>query len=229
LEPQIRIKNVMRLGKSSLVLAAGFALFACGGSGGGGDTPPPGGNPPPGGSNRAPTISGKPIEAALYGRQYAFTPAASDADGDALTFTIEGRPPWAVFNSGSGRLHGAPTQADVGTNANIVISVTDGTATASLAAFAIRVVATASGSALLLWSAPTQNSDGSPLTDLASYRVRFGTSAGDYPNSLTVNGAGVVSLVVAQLTPATWYFVVTAVNSYGAESSYSAVASKVVL
>ena len=118
-------------------------------------------------------------------------------------------------------MQGTPTQADVGTNANIVISVTDGAATRSLASFNIQVVATASGSATLSWTPPTQNSDGSPLTNLASYRVYFGTSSGTYPNSMTVNNPGLASFVVDQLTPATWYFVVTAVNASGVESAQS--------
>ena len=191
--------------------------------------PPPSTPPPAGGANQAPTISGTPAGSTLFGRQYSFTPAAADANGDVLTFSITGRPAWATFDTATGRLQGTPTQADVGTNANIVISVTDGAATSSLASFNIQVVATASGSATLSWSPPTQNSDGSPLSDLASYRVYFGTSSGTYPNSMTVNNPGLASFVVDQLTPATWYFVVTAVNASGVESAHSNATSKQVL
>jgi hypothetical protein len=160
---------------------------------------------------------------------YAFTPTASDADGNALTFSIAGRPAWASFNSATGRLQGTPTQADVGTNANITISVSDGTATTSLPGFSIQVVATATGSAMLSWTPPTQNSDGSPLTNLAAYRVRFGTASGSYPNMATVNNPGIATFVVDQLTPATWHFVVTAVNADGVESGFSNAATKTVL
>jgi hypothetical protein len=218
----------------SVALAVTLTLTACGGDE---DEPPaaasPSGSnqPPPSGgaANRAPTITGTPAASTLLGRQYAFTPAASDPDGDVLTFAITGLPSWATFNSATGRLQGTPTQANVGTSSNIVISVTDGAATTNLPAFSIQVVATATGSAMLTWSPPTQNSDGGVLTPLASYRVYYGTSSGSYPNSLTIDNPGLSSFVVDQLTPATWYFVVTAVNANGVESAYSNVASKSVL
>jgi len=218
----------------SVAVVASFVLAACGGEEGeetaAAATPPASTSPPPaGGSNQAPTISGTPAGSTLFGRQYSFTPAANDANGDALTFSITGRPSWATFNSSTGGLQGTPTQGEVGTYSNIVISVTDGTATRSLASFNIQVVATAAGSATLSWTPPTQNSDGSPLNNLASYRVYYGTSSGTYPNSLTVNNPGLATLVVEQLTPATWYFVMTAVNASGAESAQSNMGMKTVL
>ena len=81
----------------------------------------------------------------------------------------------------------------------------------------------------MTWNPPTQNTDGSPLTNLTGYRVYWGTQQGDYPNSVIVNNAGLSSYVVDQLTPATWYFTVTALNAGGFESAFSNVASKQVL
>ncbi len=46
-----------------------------------------------------------------------------DADGDTLTFSITNKPAWATFNASTGRLQGTPAAANVGTAANIVISV----------------------------------------------------------------------------------------------------------
>ena len=43
-------------------------------------------------ANRAPNISGAPPTAAREGQSYEFTPTASDADGDTLTFSIRNRP-----------------------------------------------------------------------------------------------------------------------------------------
>jgi hypothetical protein len=157
-------------------------------------------------------------------------PSASDLDNNRLAFNIANRPGWASFDSSTGRLQGAPTQAEVGrTFSNIQISVTDGTATTNLAAFSIQVVATASGTAMLSWTPPTQNSDGSALTDLASYRVYFGTQAGSVANSVTLNNPGLATFVIDQLTPATWHFVVTAVNANGIESRLSNSATKSVM
>ena len=102
-------------------------------------------------------------------------------------------------------------------------------ATTNLAAFAIQVVGTATGSATLTWQPPTGNTDGSPLSDLAGYRVYWGITQGNYSSSTALSNPGLTSYVIEQLTPATWYFVVTAVNSTGVESNYSNVVSKAVL
>jgi hypothetical protein len=232
--------SIVRARWLPLALCAALALTACGGdeeetaaaaAPASSSTPPPSGSTPPssGGSNRAPTISGTPYTSTLFGRQFSFTPVASDPDGSALTFSVTGLPPWASFSTTTGRLRGTPTQAHIGTYSNIRISVTDGAASAVLPAFNLQVVATATGSATLFWQPPTQNSDGSALNDLTSYRVYFGTASGSYPNSATYTNAGLTSIVVDQLTPATWYFVVTAVNADGVESRHSNIAAKTVM
>jgi hypothetical protein len=179
-------------------------------------------------TNRAPVISGSPSTQVLAGSQYSFTPTASDPDGNPLTFSISNQPAWASFNSATGRLSGTPTAADVRSYTNIVIRVSDGQATTSLAAFSVAVVAVATGSATLSWTPPTQNTDGSPLTNLAGYRIYWGPSQSSYPNSATLNNSGLTSYVINQLTPGTWYFVATALNSQGVESSFSNSASKTI-
>ena len=88
--------------------------------------------------------------------------------------------------------------------------------------------AVALGSATLSWTPPTTNTDGSPLTNLAGYKVYWGTSQGNYSNSVTLNNAGLSMYVVENLTPGTWFFVATAFNSAGTESSFSSVASKTI-
>lgn len=80
----------------------------------------------------------------------------------------------------------------------------------------------------LSWTPPRTNTDGSPLTNLAGYRVYWGTQRGSYPNSVTLNDAGLASHIINNLAPATWYSVVTAVNSSGVESAFSNVASKTI-
>jgi hypothetical protein len=92
-------------------------------------------------TNRAPVISGSPATSVKAGTAYSFQPSASDADGNALTYTISGKPAWAAFSGVTGALSGTPTATQVGTYSNIVISTTDGKATASLPAFNIAVTA----------------------------------------------------------------------------------------
>jgi putative Ig domain-containing protein len=187
---------------------------------------PPPANPPP--TNSAPRITGTPLTSVLQGSAYAFSPSATDADGNTLMFSIANAPAWATFNSSTGRLSGTPTAANIGSYNNITISVSDGSASASLPAFSIQVVALAIGSATLSWTPPTQNTDGSPLNNLAGYKIYWGTAAGSYPNSVTVNNPGLATYVVGQLTPAKWYFAVTAYSATGTESGFSNVATKTV-
>jgi hypothetical protein len=188
--------------------------------------------PPPPPQNRAPTISGTPPTTATVGVAYTFQPTASDPDGDTLAWSIENRPGWLDFNTATGLLSGTPTAA--GTASNIIIRVSDGTATASLPAFSITVTAPTpppppvTGSATLSWQAPTQNTDGSPLTNLAGYRIVYGTSPSVLTQTITINNPGTTTHVVDGLTQATWYFAVRAVNSAGAESANSAIASKTI-
>lgn len=75
-----------------------------------------------------------------------------------------------------------------------------------------------SGSAALSWTAPTTQTDGAPLTELAGYRVHYGTASGAYTTVLDVGN--VTSCVVAGLSPGTYFFAVTAYNSSG-DSAYS--------
>ncbi|NOY46225.1 MAG: tandem-95 repeat protein, partial [Deltaproteobacteria bacterium] len=89
--------------------------------------------------NDPPAISGSPPLLAPARSEYRFTPTASDADGDALTFTVTGLPPWASFDEATGTLWGTPALADVGDHGPVTIEVTDGTATATLEPFTIQV------------------------------------------------------------------------------------------
>ncbi len=85
-----------------------------------------------------------------------------------------------------------------------------------------------SGSALLSWFAPTENTDNTPLEDLAGFRIYYGTATGNYSETIDVPTAGVTEYMVENLAPATWYFVVTAYNSLGIESAPSKEVSKTI-
>jgi hypothetical protein len=178
-------------------------------------------------TNSAPTISGSPATAVIVGDMYSFTPTASDANGDTLTFSVANLPSWASFNSATGKLSGQPTLAAVGTYDDISISVSDGTKSASLRSFTISVNQTGTVSTTLSWTAPTQNEDGTALTDLAGYTIYWGRTPGVYTNSVTIDNPGVTTYVVENLTPGTYEFVATAFNQSGIESNYSNPATKV--
>ena len=181
---------------------------------------------PTGSQNSAPRISGSPDSAVLAGDVYEFIPSASDADGNAISFSIANKPTWAIFDSSTGRLYGQPTLADLGSYGSIVITATDGTASVNLQSFSIEVTDVGLGSITLNWTPPTQNEDGSTLTDLAGYRIYYGKSSGSYTNQVNIDTAGISTYVIDNLVPSTYYFVATAVNSAGVESRYSNEAMK---
>ncbi|WP_323814972.1 putative Ig domain-containing protein [Cellvibrio sp. NN19] len=90
--------------------------------------------------NDAPTIGGLPATSVAQDTPYSFTPSADDIDvGDVLTFSITNKPSWAVFDPATGALTGTPTNADVGTTTGIVITVSDGSLSASRPAFDLTV------------------------------------------------------------------------------------------
>jgi hypothetical protein len=94
--------------------------------------------------NHAPTISGTPLTTTAEDASYSFTPTANDVEtGDTLTFSIINKPDWASFNTSTGTLSGTPVNANVGITTGIVISVSDGAATASLPSFDLTVTNTA--------------------------------------------------------------------------------------
>lgn len=178
--------------------------------------------------NRAPTISGTPPASVIVGDSYAFRPVAADADNNVLGFSIQNRPAWATFNTATGQLSGTPSAANVGTYANIVIRVSDGSASAALRAFSITVADASIGAASLSWLPPTENVDGSALIDLAGYRIVYGPSATQLTQTIDVANAGMSAYVVTDLAPGTYYFAVRAYTQRGAESADSNVVAKVV-
>lgn len=85
------------------------------------------------------------------------------------------------------------------------------------------------GSATLSWTPPTENTDGSVLTDLAGYKIYYGTEAGNYTSSITLDNPDAASYVVESLPAGnTYYFVITAFTFVDLESEYSTMGSKVI-
>ena len=177
--------------------------------------------------NRAPTISGTPVVSAQVNQPYSFKATAADADGDTLTFSITGQPTWPPFESATGLLYGTPAAGNVGTFSGIVVSVSDGKASAALGTFAITVAAAPTKSVTLNWTTPTANTDGTALSNLAGYKVSYGSSSGQYATTVSLPSAALTSVVLEGLNSGTWYFAIKSVNAVGAESDYSGEVSAV--
>lgn len=88
------------------------------------------------------------------------------------------------------------------------------------------VVSAIAGTASLSWIPPTENADGTPLTDLASYRIYWGCSGSrEYPFQQTIPAPQTTYVVEGLPDDGTCYFAATAINAQGAESAYSNEAS----
>ena len=175
-------------------------------------------------ANTAPTIGGTPALEITAGDAYSFVPTASDSDSDTLTFSVQNLPSWASFDANSGALTGNPSAANIGTYANIQISVSDGELTASLPAFSVQVVAVAVGNVTLSWTPPTLNTDGTPLNDLSGYVIYYGTAPDALDTTINLNNPGISSYVVEGLAGGTYYFAIASINSAGVESDPSGTA-----
>src|SRR6185503_8727134 len=145
--------------------------------------------------NSAPAISGQPPASVEAGRPYAFTPTASDADGNPLTFSVVNAPPWAGIDPTTGAFAGTPPAGTSATFSNIVISVTDGNASAALPPFAITVTAPTSNRPPSISGAPstsvlqgTQYSFEATATDLDGDPLTF--SIANQPSWATFSQTG---------------------------------------
>jgi hypothetical protein len=180
--------------------------------------------------NKAPSIAGTPLTQVQSGQAYSFSPAASDPNGDPITFAIANKPAWASFNTATGALTGTPVVTATTRTVGVTISVSDGRVSSSLTPFDIEVVAAAppvaNNRATVQWNAPTTNSDGTNLTNLAGFKLYYGKTAAALDQMVQIASPYTTQQVVENLASGTWYFAVSAVNAAGLESQLSALASR---
>jgi hypothetical protein len=173
-------------------------------------------------------LAGVPPASVTVGTPYFYEPAVAQGSG-TISFSIQGQPPWASFDPRTGSLAGTPTAGDVGVFGGITITAANSVTSFSVGPFSIAVdpaAGPATGTATLIWTPPTENTDGSPLTNLAGYRVHYGTSAAALTETIDVADASATTYVVGDLTPGTYYFAVSAYNSLGLEGAWSNVENK---
>ena len=95
-------------------------------------------------TNDAPTIHAGASNTAIEDQLFVYSPVADDVDvGDValLSFSVSNLPSWASFDNTSGAITGTPSNDDVGSYANVSISVSDPSgSSASLSTFTIAVV-----------------------------------------------------------------------------------------
>ena len=184
-------------------------------------------------ANSPPVVSGSPATTVASGHAYSFQPTATDPNGLKIVFSAANLPAWASLNSSTGQVSGTPTAVNAGAYSDIVITAYDGYFKGTLPAFNIVVegatntappASSATASATLVWTPPTENNNGSVLTDLAGYHVYYGTTP-ELGQTLTVTNTGLTRYVMSGLMQATYYFTMTAFDKAGHESDRTAVES----
>ncbi len=101
-----------------------------------------------------------------------------------------------------------------------MITVSDGSATAALAAFSIEVTQHRAGVAALSWTVPTVSATG---TEPAGYHIYYGESSTHLTHIVDISNPDSSSFVVDNLPTGTWYFAIKSYNSSDIESSLSAI------
>lgn len=188
-------------------------------------------------SNPTPAAAGQPTNFISACKTTAFVPLNSTS---VIASVSQTAPAWAHTYSyyAAGKepqtlLVACPVGATVSTDGSKCTNAAGADASALTAAsavptfkIAVPVVPTVS-TVGLTWTAPTQNTDGSALTDLKSYNIYQGATATSLAKVGTIVSPA-VSYTTPTLAPGSYYFAVTSVNSAGVESTQSAVVSTVV-
>lgn len=157
---------------------------------------------------------------ASVGVEFEFLPTVSNPAHDRLQFSAENLPPWASIDPASGRVMGKPQAADIGQYESITITMTADGQRVATRPFNISVMGTATAPAVatLEWRAPMSKFDGSPLDDLAGYRIAYGHDPEFLDHSIFIADPAQTSYAFSTLESGVWYFALIAVNTNGLES-----------
>jgi fibronectin type 3 domain-containing protein len=151
-----------------------------------------------------------------------FSASATDQEDGNISANIEWR------SNVDGILGtGATIQVQLSSgNHTISATVTDSNNQNANSSLSIEVNANV-GMASITWTAPTQNTDDTELTNLTGFKIYYGEVESNLDVSITIDDSDAYAWVIEDLKPGTtYYFAVTAVNSQGIESAFSSIASK---
>jgi hypothetical protein len=87
------------------------------------------------------------------------------------------------------------------------------------------VSAPAPGTLALSWTAPASNTDGTPLTDIAGYRISYGMDPATLDQTVNVSAGATAVTLLGLTSRATYFITVRTLNSAGVFSAPSAVVS----
>jgi hypothetical protein len=171
---------------------------------------------------------------ALSGCGGGSSTAAASSTSTQSTVSAQGTSADGGTSAGGGTSTGGSTSAGTGTSAGRGTSTSGGTAgsgkTAGTGSSSTSGTSPTvhADSVTINWTPPTENTNGTPLTNLAGYNIHYGTSSGSLSRKIAVSNPGIAIYVVSDLSPGKYYFAVAAVNSAGTESPLSAQVSATV-
>ena len=151
--------------------------------------------------------------AACGGGSSGSSSTVASADPDAATALVA--PSVGMID----RSQDSDTSESAASVATVASDTTSASSTASTVTKVTTPIKTVNGVATLDWMPPTENNDGSALTNLAGYTVYYGTDRNDLSQSVKVSNPGLASYTVTGLTSGTWYFAVTSYSADGVEST----------
>jgi len=133
---------------------------------------------------------------------------------------------WANDRGGEGVANGTDSwqiaSADVELGKNIItITAKDAAGAKTSRSIEVNRESGQTSSTTLSWTAPTARTDGSPLANLAGYKILYGRMSGIYDYQIEIKNPGISRYVVDDLVSGEWYFVLIAYDSEGLESTRS--------
>ena len=161
---------------------------------------------------------------AACGGESGSSSAAATADTDTTSAAGETNVGMIDRSAGIDANDGTSAAATVVSNTisnTVTTTVTSGSSASGMSSSGSGTtpVRTINGVAILDWMPPTENSDGSALTNLAGYTVYYGTSPNDLSQSVKVSNPGLTAYSVTGLASGTWYFALTSYSADGVEST----------
>lgn len=165
--------------------------------------------PPPSTSAVQSIVLRGPRRPAFWRVLSTLSPPASWAAPPALCSVSRDSPP-GRFDSNTGSLTGVPAATDEGTTGRITISASNAIGPT------------------LSWTAPTENTDGTPVANLAGYHVHYGTSPDELTKTITIAGATTTTRIISGLTEGTYYFALVAYTEAGTNCGESNLASQTI-
>jgi hypothetical protein len=171
------------------------------------------------------TRSGSSTAAATVGYTTVNGTAVAGSDYVATSGSVT----WQAGEVGAKTVSIPVTSAANGKDFGFALTSVSGQADFGTPAAATIGIAAAPGSSggtvILSWNAPTENTNGTALTNLAGYDIYYGTSSSQLTQVISIDSVGLLTYVMSNLSFGTWFFEVVAVNSAGVASVPSGIVS----